>query len=390
MSHEYILEVDGISKHYKRTKRKTPFVALNDISFKIKKGESIGLVGKNGSGKSTLLKVISGIITPTSGEVTRRGTVVSLVELGGGMHPDLTGKENIFLYGALLGIPKKELKVNYENIIAFSELEDFIDQPLHNYSSGMAMRLGFSIATCIRPDLLLVDEVLGVGDQKFRQKCLKRITGFIQKGTSLLMVHHHFGLVASYCDRGLMLEKGELKINSSIGELARVFLRNESQVITTFKINPENDTPITSSQLEITNSEGKKCGSFSIDDTIHLSAKVAVKRNQALDLVLGMHVYNSDNHMVFPILAQVKQPHDLEEGVFLVDSEIPRNLLNTGTYRIVFGVSSIVPTHIMHFLVEDALQFNVNESLESRESSFMGKMPGMVRPNIKTSVSKKD
>ena len=176
MIDEYILEVNGISKHFEQSGKKSPFVALDNVSFNIKKGQSIGLVGRNGSGKSTLLKIISGIVSPTDGRIKVNGSIVSLIELGGGMHPDLTGKENIYLYGALLSIPKKVLKAKYDEIVSFSELDDFIDQPLSSYSSGMAMRLGFSVATCIQPDLLLVDEVLGVGDQKFRQKCLKPVS----------------------------------------------------------------------------------------------------------------------------------------------------------------------------------------------------------------------
>lgn len=389
MIDEYILEVNGISKHYKQAGKKNPFVALDNVSFNIKKGQSIGLVGKNGSGKSTLLKIISGIVSPTDGRIKVNGSIVSLIELGGGMHPDLTGKENIYLYGALLSIPKKNLTAKYEEIVSFSELNDFIDQPLSSYSSGMAMRLGFSVATCIQPDLLLVDEVLGVGDQKFRQKCLKRISNYIKKGTSLVLVHHHFGLVASYCNRGLLLENGKLKVDDNIGELAKTYLKNDSPVKLYNEVKLPKDNSIDSADIEITNSNKERVGDFKRDQAIWLNVKAKIKSKQAMDLILGINIFDADNNLVFPILVQLKQVEDMGGGWVEVNSEIPKELLNIGSYRINYGIYSIVPSHIMYFLEEDAIYFNVNETIEDRNTSFLGKIPGLIRPNIKTTVSKK-
>lgn len=196
--------------------KKEKFVALEDINITIKKGEIIGLLGLNGAGKSTLLKVISGIIKPTTGEVKLNGKMAPLIELGAGFDPELTGRENIFLNGSLLGFSKKELKDKIEDIIEFSELREFIDVPLKNYSSGMYARLGFSIATIYDPEILIIDEVLSVGDFHFQEKSLNKIMEMIEKGTTVLFVSHDIEQVKKLCEKVIWLEKGKIRV---IGEL---------------------------------------------------------------------------------------------------------------------------------------------------------------------------
>lgn len=186
------------------------FWALRNVSFEIKKGEVLGIIGHNGAGKSTLLKVISGIMKPTNGHVTVNGTVVPMLELGSGFDFDLTGRENIFLNGAILGYSEKFLKEKYEEIVAFSELGQFIDVPLRNYSSGMVVRLAFSIATVVNPDILIVDEILAVGDADFQAKSKKRMLELMSGGTTVLFVSHSLGQVREMCSRVLWLEHGEI------------------------------------------------------------------------------------------------------------------------------------------------------------------------------------
>ncbi|WP_274654037.1 ABC transporter ATP-binding protein [Paenibacillus humicola] len=195
------------------------FLALDNVSFEVKKGEIFGIVGLNGAGKSTLLKIIAGILKPTFGEVTRRGSIAPLIELGAGFNNDLSGIENIYLNGMLLGFSKKFLSNKIDEIIAFSELEKFIHSPIKNYSSGMKARLGFSIATSIQPNLLIVDEVLSVGDFKFKEKCEQKIKNMIQSGTSVLFVSHSLSQVQELCQTVLWLEKGKVR---EIGESAIV------------------------------------------------------------------------------------------------------------------------------------------------------------------------
>lgn len=188
------------------------FWALQDISFEVKKGEVLGIIGHNGAGKSTLLKVISGILKPTSGSVQVNGTVVPMLELGSGFDFDLTGRENVFLNGAILGYPEQFLKEKYGEIVEFSELGQFIDVPLRNYSSGMVMRLAFSIATVVQPDILIVDEILAVGDADFQEKSKQRMLELMGGGTTVLFVSHSLGQIQEMCDRVLWLEKGRLKM----------------------------------------------------------------------------------------------------------------------------------------------------------------------------------
>lgn len=195
------------------------FVALENISFNIKKGEVVGLVGLNGSGKSTLLKIIAGVMKPTKGSVSVKGSVAPLIEVGAGFNPNLSGRENIFLNGMLLGYSKKYLQEHTEEIIDFAEIGEFIDVPLKNYSSGMRSRLGFAIATTVRPQILIVDEVLSVGDFKFKEKCHKRIQDMMANDTTVLIVSHSIGQVKELCSRCIWLEKGHMVMDGPSEEV---------------------------------------------------------------------------------------------------------------------------------------------------------------------------
>lgn len=184
------------------------FWALKDVSFEVKKGEVLGIIGHNGAGKSTLLKVISGILKPTTGSVQVKGTIVPMLELGSGFDFDLTGRENVFLNGAILGYPEQFLMEKYEEIVNFSELGQFIDVPLRNYSSGMVMRLAFSVATVVQPDILIVDEILAVGDAAFQEKSKKRMLELMGGGTTVLFVSHSLQQIQEMCNKVIWLERG--------------------------------------------------------------------------------------------------------------------------------------------------------------------------------------
>ena len=219
------IKAENISKVYSLQKQKTfkeflpalfggketrtKFNALSHINFEVKKGESLGIMGKNGSGKSTLLKIIAGVTKPSDGRITVLGQVAPLIELGAGFHPELTGRENVYLNGSILGFKRKEMDKLYKNIVEFSELVDFMDQPVKFYSSGMYMRLAFSVAVAEIPDILLVDEILAVGDSKFQQKCLDRIREFQNQGSTMIMVSHSVEMIGQYCTRGLLLKSGK-------------------------------------------------------------------------------------------------------------------------------------------------------------------------------------
>ena len=225
----YAVEVNNVSMHFNMNKDKIDnlkeyciklfkrqlffedFTALQDISFKIEAGDTFGKIGLNGSGKSTLLKVISGILKPTTGSVKVHGTIAPLIELGAGFDPDLTARENIFLNGSVLGFSREFMREKFDEIVEFSELQDFVDVPIKNFSSGMVARIGFSVATIVKPDILICDEILAVGDYKFQEKCEQRIKDLMSGGTTVILVSHSIQQVERICNHILWLEHGKMK-----------------------------------------------------------------------------------------------------------------------------------------------------------------------------------
>lgn len=221
-------KVDSLKEYFIKTIKSqistNEFWALKDVSFSLQKGDALGLIGLNGSGKSTMLKVIAGVLKPTKGSVAVHGEVAPLIELGAGFDFDLTAGENIFLNGALMGRSHEEMAAHYDDIVEFSELKDFIDVPVKNFSSGMVSRLAFAIATIGTPDILICDEVLSVGDFRFQQKCQKRIQEMLDRGTTLLFVSHSIQQVEELCNKVVWLEKGKVKMfgdSKEIGEIYR-------------------------------------------------------------------------------------------------------------------------------------------------------------------------
>ena len=231
------IEVVGVSKHFRLYHEKysslkervihfgrvpsEEFFALRDINLDIAQGETVGLLGRNGSGKSTLLKCIAGILQPTDGWIASEGRMAALLELGAGFHPDLTGRENVFLNASILGMPKKEIERRFEEIVAFAELEAFIDNQVKHYSSGMYVRLGFAVAVNMEPEILLVDEVLAVGDESFQRKCLERVRQFQKEGRTIVFVTHDLDRVRQICDRAAVLEDGVMVTLGTPGEAIR-------------------------------------------------------------------------------------------------------------------------------------------------------------------------
>ena len=226
---ENVIEVEKLSMHFNLMEEKVDsikeyivrlikgnllyndFIALDDVSFTVQKNDLLGIVGLNGAGKSTLLKILAGVFTPTSGTVKVNGTVAPLIEVGAGFDPELTAKENIFLNGLILGYSKKFLKEHFDEIIDFAELENFVNVPVKNFSSGMYARLGFAIATVVKPDILIVDEVLAVGDFQFYQKCERRISDMIKDGVTIILVSHDISMIERLCTKLLWLEHGKVK-----------------------------------------------------------------------------------------------------------------------------------------------------------------------------------
>lgn len=212
-----------VIKFLRRDLKFNEFWALKDVNFQIKKGERLGVLGLNGSGKSTLLKVVSGVLKPSAGSIQTSGVIAPLLELGAGFSPDYTGRENIYLYGAVLGFTKEFLDEKIDEIVDFSGLGEFIEVPIKNYSSGMKARLGFSIATVVEPDILILDEVLSVGDKKFRIKSENKIMSMFDKGVTVLFVSHSLEQVVRLCDRAIILDSGRLVAEGPVDKVARIY-----------------------------------------------------------------------------------------------------------------------------------------------------------------------
>lgn len=239
-----IVEVDNVSMLFNLKKEKSDnlkeyvirllkgnlhiekFWALRNISLQIKRGESLAILGFNGSGKSTLLKLIAGVFKPAEGQIRVFGSVAPLIELGAGFDAELTARENIYLNGAVLGYSRKQMNARFAEIMDFSELHEFVDVPIKNYSSGMVARLGFSIATVNNPDILIVDEILGVGDQKFQKKCGKRIESIMAGGTTVILVSHSIDTVRELCARAILLEKGKMVASGKTDEVCEAYIKS--------------------------------------------------------------------------------------------------------------------------------------------------------------------
>jgi ABC-type polysaccharide/polyol phosphate transport system ATPase subunit len=211
----------------KRRERVEQFRALQGISFDVASGEALGIIGPNGSGKTTMLRLLAGVLTPTSGVIDIAGRVTTLIELGAGFNPDLSGEENVYLAGALYGLSRAEMRARFDDIVRFAGLERFIHVPVKNYSSGMSARLGFSLATEVEPDVLLVDEVLAVGDEKFNAKCYDRMQGFRDTGKTIVLVSHDLTTIQKFCDRAILLRSGRIAAEGDPAEVVRSYLEPE-------------------------------------------------------------------------------------------------------------------------------------------------------------------
>ena len=226
-------KIDNLKEYFvklmKRELMFQEFLALKDVSFQVRRGEAWGLIGTNGSGKSTMLKAISGIIKPYKGSITVSGSVAPLIELGAGFDANMTARENIFLNGCILGHTEKFMEAHFQEIVDFAEIHQFLDSPIKNYSSGMRARLGFAVATMVKPDILIVDEVLAVGDYKFRQKCEKRMNEMLENGTTLLFVSHSLEEVRRLCDHAIWIDKGVARMTGEVGPVCDAYMAEQKK-----------------------------------------------------------------------------------------------------------------------------------------------------------------
>ena len=313
--------------------------ALKDVSFDLEKGQSMALVGSNGAGKTTTLKLLASITKPTMGQIETTGKLSALIELGAGFHPDLTGRENIYLNGTILGLKRYEIHKRFDEIVEFSELSRFIDTPVKRYSSGMIVRLGFAVASCIQPEILLVDEVLAVGDASFRQKSLKRIQSLIHEGTSILFVSHNLYMVQAVCQKALYLKKGQVQLWSDTKQVIEAY-ENDLHAERASKFEGGGlQLGGTETGLEITNVElvdmnGEKPERFPSNQP----AQIRIHYNAYKDMGrinVSIFVIRSDGMTCFMLRTKLDDYNlDVERGIGTVSVDLEPLQLISGTYFI--------------------------------------------------------
>jgi lipopolysaccharide transport system ATP-binding protein len=315
--------------------------ALKDINFDVNQGEVLGIIGKNGAGKSTLLKILSRVTTPTTGKISIHGRMASLLEVGTGFHPELTGRENVFLNGAIMGMSKAEIKSKFDEIVDFSGVERYIDTPVKRYSSGMHVRLGFAVAAHLEPEILVVDEVLAVGDAEFQKKCLGKMKTVSGEGRTVLFVSHNMGAVKTLCNRGLLLENGTLTYDGNIDETVNRYLRINQSGDQTGKIELHKkgfgSGEALIKKIEMINHEG------TVSETVLYREPIRIRLliESAISVpTASIDVKISDNNgtVLFHALNQYQNiPFTITEGRNEIDIEIENNLL-PGNFLITPGI----------------------------------------------------
>jgi len=365
----------------KRSKEDTTIWALKDVSFDVDQGEVVGIIGRNGAGKSTLLKTLSRITEPTEGEVTLRGRVASLLEVGTGFSGELTGRDNIFLNGSILGMKKKEIRQKFDEIVAFAEVEKFIDTPVKRYSSGMYVRLAFAVAAHLEPEILFIDEVLAVGDAEFQKRCIGKIEEVSQKGRTVLFVSHNMAAIDSLCQSCILLKDGQIK---EIGETNRITslylkgedLENSNKLFWESEEDCPGDEYVRLRQLRLIDEKGEDIQNIRVNTRFGIEAQFEVfKRgyrptpNFFIGTQRGEKVFQSIGNSV---------NREFCMGKYRSISWIPKNFLNDEKYVIVYALTTLNPVHI-HLQVE--LKFEVGDDLNAiTRGDYMGKMHGVARP----------
>lgn len=362
------------------------FRALRDVNFEVQHGEALGIIGRNGAGKSTLLKILSRVTAPTTGLVKVRGSVASLLEVGTGFHPDLTGRENVFLNGAILGMSKQQLTQRFDEIVEFSGVEEFIDTPVKRYSSGMYVRLAFAVAAHLEPEILIMDEVLAVGDAAFQRKCLGKMGEAAKQGRTVLFVSHNMVAVQSLCSRALLLDDGLIAANGAATDVVPRYLASgfsEAQGERTFgdpAKAPGNDIVRVESVRVIPGSEEHE-GLISMQTPVIVEMRYRRLRPQTV-FHLEIHLVNHEEVVLFYASPGLCPP---DAGAYESRCVIPGSLLNSGGYR----VKLMLVEEESHpaWLHEATVSFSV-EDLEERKVGWMARRPGVIYPALAWETSK--
>lgn len=364
----------------------TTFFALDDVSFGVTQGEIVGIIGGNGAGKSTLLKILSQVTSPTSGQIQVRGRIASLLEVGTGFHPELTGRENIFLNGAILGMSKSEIRKKFDEIVDFSECEEFIETPVKRYSSGMYVRLAFAVAAHLEPEILIVDEVLAVGDAQFQKKCLGKMQAVGQEGRTVLFVSHTMSAITRLCSRAVLLGGGHVLRDGPAPEVVADYLNPEMGSVSVREWKDLTEAPgdevVRLVAVRVRDESGLVSVGVDIRKPLGIEVEYQVTKPGSV-LIPNIHILNGEGAHVFSSLnwdpEWRHQPRPV--GRYRSVCWIPGNFMGEGSFVVTAALTTYSP-YTIHAKANEALTFQVIDSAEGETArgDYAGQMQGSVRP----------
>ena len=357
--------------------------ALQDINFEVQRGEVLGIIGKNGAGKSTLLKILSKVTAPTTGTIKSRGRIASLLEVGTGFNGEMTGRENIYLNGAILGMTKKEITSKLDEIIEFSGCERYIDTPVKRYSSGMTVRLAFAVAAFLEPEILVIDEVLAVGDAEFQKKAIGKMQDISKgEGRTVLFVSHNMAAVKSLCTRGIILEHGKVVFEGGIENAVSYYLGGDAEAINLKTFGKDYDFPVFKLNEISLKNEGRNSDDVLLEnELIILSTKLEIKTQDAERYHLTYHLYNEMGEAMFSFSNSGST--SLKSGQNIISCNFPKSFFQSGQYFLSLFIVEDSKQPI--FVENDIISFTVVDS--GRElGTYMGREPGYIRPQFEWTI----
>jgi len=378
------------------------FWAVREVSFEVKRGEALGIIGHNGAGKSTILKLLASITTPSAGEITINGRAAALIEVGSGFHPELTGRENVYLNGSILGMSRSEIGRKLESIIDFAEIREFIDIPVKRYSSGMYVRLGFAIVAHLEPEILLLDEVLAVGDLGFQKKCLDRVSALRRAGRTIIFISHDLNAVEALCDRVLLMQRGEIIADGPPGEVIGQYKALATKGITSpfpgvgpvrewRDLDAPGDPVVRLRRVRVCDEDGATVSAVDIRHPVGIEITYEVLEGGHV-LVPNVHFFNEARLHLFVVmdLDPEWQGRPKSAGRYVSTAWIPGNFLAEGGVIVDTGIATLAP-YEAHGYEKDVVTVQVFDLMraDSARGDYTGPLPGVVRPLVRwnTSVS---
>jgi len=366
-----------------KSQKQEKFLALNNINLEINEGERVGIIGRNGAGKSTLLKILSKITPPTTGEIRLRGRVASLLEVGTGFHPELTGRENIYLNGAILGMKQKEIAKKFDEIVDFSEIEKFLDTPVKRYSSGMYVRLAFAVAAHLEPEILIVDEVLAVGDAQFQKKCLGKMEDVANQGRTILFVSHNMAAIRSLCSRAILIDNGKIIADDQSSCVIQKYINNQIENILNREWENEKTAPQNNSiilkKASIIDEIGRPHREVHTDTSFILEVQFHTKTEDAT-AGFAIILFDAENNCVLSSISNHEKNwygKSMPKGIYASKCKIPANLLNNGRISITINLFSKGFSDAV--TASDVLKIDILDGPSVR-GDFYGDFGGKIRP----------